>query len=107
MIDLRERTWLEELPSRALCIGPRGSLWVENQSPIQEFTESNNRLALRRGPTEQLLQLAIDDRVLNQTGAVTFDRQGRRLFWGLVEGTVLVCDLEEVRKRLVQLGLGY
>ncbi len=74
---------------------------------MQRTSHSNYRLVLRRGPTKQLLQLAIDDPVLVHTRAVAFDREGRRLIWGLAEGTVLVCDLENVRKRLAQLGLGY
>jgi len=107
LIDLRERTWLQELPGRAQCIGPRGSLWVESQPQIWGSSQRDCRLGLHQGPTRELLQLAIDDPVLIQTRAVTFDRQGRRLIWGLVEGTVLVSDLETVRKRLAQLGLGY
>ena len=79
------------------------------REPAREtgIAQRDYRLVLRQGTTTELLQLAIDDPVLIHTRAVTFDRQGRRLIWGLVEGTVLVCDLETVRKRLAQLGLGY
>jgi len=107
LIDLREGTWLQELPGRALCIGALGSLWVQSQPRTRGSPERDHRLALRQGFTRVLLQLATDDPVLVDTRAVTFDRQGHRLIWGLVEGTVLVCDLETVRKRLAQLGLGY
>jgi WD40 repeat protein len=38
---------------------------------------------------------------------VVFDRTGNRLAWGNNDGTVTVCDLEEVRRRLTAVGLGW
>lgn len=58
----------------------------------------------RRGDKQPLVTLSIDKIC---TSAGVFSRDGSRPAWGNQDGTVTVCDLEEIQKRLAGLGLGW
>jgi WD40 repeat protein len=59
----------------------------------------------RRDQTTPLITLGID--TLAEEGRPTFSRDGALLAWGNRDGTVTVCHLEEVQRRLAALGLGW
>jgi WD40 repeat protein/tRNA A-37 threonylcarbamoyl transferase component Bud32 len=62
--------------------------------------------ALLPGPgTSPAVVLGIDD--APSTGAALFSAAGDRLAWGNTDGTVTLCDLEAVRARLAEVGLGW
>jgi serine/threonine protein kinase/WD40 repeat protein len=57
-----------------------------------------------RGSVTPFLHLEPD--VLNPS-SICFDPPGRRVAWGRADGTVMVADLAEVRRRLSAIGLGW
>jgi len=59
----------------------------------------------RRDAATPLVTLGVD--TLAEEGRPTFDRDGALLAWGNRDGTVTVCHLEEVQRRLAALGLGW
>jgi WD40 repeat protein len=59
----------------------------------------------KRGEATPLVTLGID--TLAEEGRPTFSRDGALLAWGNRDGTVTVCHLEEVQRRLAAIGLGW
>jgi hypothetical protein len=55
------------------------------------------------GRSEPVVNLSPD---AGATG-VAFDRTGKLMVWGGRDGAVVVCDIDEVRRRLNNLGLGW
>jgi WD40 repeat protein len=60
----------------------------------------------RRGSQRPLVTLGIDS-LSARNDSVSFDSTGNRLAWGNTDGTVTLCDLEEVRRRLAELDMGW
>ena len=60
---------------------------------------------IHRGQTEGILNLDRD----HQGTCVRkqFSRDGSLFVWGNLDGTVNVCDIAEVRRRLTEIGLGW
>jgi serine/threonine protein kinase/WD40 repeat protein len=70
------------------------------------FVGSSRGMSLfRRGGGEPLVTLGIDLPITSIHQI--FSRDGRLLAWGNGDGTVTVCDLQEVRRRLADVGLGW
>lgn len=57
----------------------------------------------RDGDLQPILNLALDAMI----GCAAFDRTGMRLVWGGRDGSVVICDLREIERRLRQAGLGW
>jgi WD40 repeat protein len=94
-----------ELPDKPLtALGPAGQLWVE---PYREQPSSPpvGQSLFRRGNPSPLVTLGIG---FPATGnSVQFDLSGTHLAWANPDGTIMLCDLEKVRKRQAELGLGW
>jgi hypothetical protein len=61
-----------------------------------------------RGRKDPLIGIPLDSPAhAGQPNLVQFGPDGRHVAWGNVDGTVTVCDLEEVQKRLTEIGLGW
>ena len=58
----------------------------------------------RTGPPRALLRFVRDVRV---SGEIKFSPDSNYLVWGNQDGTVTVCDLNEVQRRLAGVGLGW
>lgn len=85
------------------CLSPGASLRVTLESSSSD--DSLPVPTLRRGRDEVLARFAIDKGATHHSS--TFSPDGGRLAFGHADGTVTVCDLEEVRRRLAGVGLGW
>jgi hypothetical protein len=61
-------------------------------------------LLFRRGRTEPLIALGIDS---SDFRFPQFNLAGTHLAWGNADGTVTVCNLPEINRRLSEVGLGW
>jgi hypothetical protein len=86
----------------ALCVAPGAEYFGRANGGS---SPSGGMFLHRRGKATPLVCLGID------AGATTvvpsFDPSGRHLAWGNEDGTVTVCDLREVGRRLAGIGLGW
>jgi serine/threonine protein kinase/WD40 repeat protein len=57
----------------------------------------------RDGESQPILNLALD----NTIDSAAFDKSGKQLVWGGRDGSIVVCDLPAIRKRLESVGLGW
>jgi WD40 repeat protein/tRNA A-37 threonylcarbamoyl transferase component Bud32 len=94
---------VQELPAQPLALGP-GARQVVRSGPARAGDLPRGQALLPRDGTEPLVVLGIDEAV---TAMPVFDRSGDRLAWGNADGTVTVCRLSAIRKRLAQVGLGW
>jgi hypothetical protein len=103
LVDMESRKFFASLPfALPNGISPRASLVVRSDAD----DENRRELALIRGrDAELLVRLAIDTSVSSVQSE--FDAEGRLLVWGNVDGSVSVCDIPEVQRRLAELGLGW
>jgi WD40 repeat protein len=85
------------------CVGPEAALWI--QSNPASPSGRNCGYSLLRGDQSRLVNLGIDFQP--QLGVSTFNRDGSRLAWGNPDGTVIVCDMKEIQRRLTEVGLGW
>jgi len=104
-----ESNYIVELPSGKLFgKPPAGATDGHRWSPEMPYYVNNGtgRLSLvPRGRTEPVLDLDRDSRgscVRKQLSA-----SGDLYVWGTLDGTVFVCDIAEVRRRLTEIGLGW
>jgi hypothetical protein len=58
----------------------------------------------RRGEQRPLVTLAPYDLL---SGGQLFNVAGTHIAWGNADGTVTVCDIQEIRRRLAAVGLGW
>jgi serine/threonine protein kinase/WD40 repeat protein len=58
----------------------------------------------RKGDDRPLVTLGIDNQC---TSHGVFSRDGARLAWGNQDGTVTVCHLEEIQRRMAAIGIGW
>jgi hypothetical protein len=89
------------LPGRPLCIGPGASYLIYYRD---DRRDPPTGLALvRRGDGAVLVVFGVD---LSGDQMVTFNPAGDLLAWGTPEGVVFVANIERVRQRLAEVGLG-
>ena len=80
-------------------IAPRAEYTIRfAEAPASGFTLH------RRFAREPLVGLALD---IKEFGRPRFSPQGGHIVWGSSDGTVTVCDIQEIRTRLADVGLGW
>jgi len=84
--------------------GPRG-LYFTNLDSLPPTPLGQRGFSLRRGEGEVLVNFSFGPSWTNPVPNFTSD--GRHLIWGNWDGTVAVCELEEVQKQLNRFGLGW
>jgi serine/threonine protein kinase/WD40 repeat protein len=108
MIEGREGTLVDLATGRLLgplggldpiCLAPHGEYFGQNDS------RGGGMVLHRRANDTPLVRLGIDTEATSVVPS--FDSSGRHLAWGNEDGTVTVCDLREVRRRLAGVGLGW
>jgi serine/threonine protein kinase/WD40 repeat protein len=92
LVELATGRLLGPLRGGALCLAP----------DAEYFGGTTLR---RRADDTPLVRLGIDTEATSV--APSFDPSGRHLAWGNSDGTVTVCDLRAVGRRLAELGLGW
>jgi hypothetical protein len=87
-----------------ICLGPGGKQWLIAHSRSGKTDPSTYTLH-EPGRATPLLTIAAEPMPSNTVGE--FSRDGRIVAWGEADGTVSVCDLAEVQRRLAEIGLGW
>jgi eukaryotic-like serine/threonine-protein kinase len=86
------------------CVNVGGSRWV---SLLSQTPDTPATLVLRKqGRLAPLLRIVRDVGVTGTDG-LKFSPDGNHIVWGNQDGTVTVCDLNEVQRRLAGVGLGW
>jgi WD40 repeat protein len=100
LFDIPSRS-LTALENHAGAMGPGASYY---SGTSQRHPNPNGMLLFRRGRAEPLITLGIDFSDLNSKFP-QFNLAGTHLAWGNTDGTVTVCDLPEINRRLKEVGL--
>lgn len=90
-------------PQRTILIGPGAEWWLA----YIDFDSSGQSFGLnlhRRGMERSLVTLAPDN-IANNVREALFNVAGTHVAWGNADGTVTVCDIQEVRRRLAAVEL--
>ena len=86
------------------CINVGASRWI---TVLSERPDMPPSLVLKeQGRLAPLLRIARDVDA-SGTDAMKFSQDGNHVVWGNQDGTVTVCDLNEVQRRLAAVGLGW
>ncbi len=88
---------IASLPHPVGALGPGAGL-------VAQYAEG--MLVRRRGEETPLVRLDRDGHCSSGYN-FPFDGEGTHLAWGCDDGTVYLCDLQEVRRRLTAMGLGW
>jgi WD40 repeat protein len=99
LIEIPSGKWAGSLNPPASALGP-GAHLLANEHP-----ERFGHTLYRRGDETPLVSLGID--TLSAEGHATFSLDGTRLAWGNQDGTVTICYLAEVQRRLASIGFGW
>jgi WD40 repeat protein len=100
LFDIHSRS-LATLENHSKAMSPGATYYF---GASQRYPNQNGMLLFRRGQTEPLITLGID---FSQFSFPLFNIAGTHLAWGNTDGTVTVCDLEEINRRLNKVGLGW
>jgi WD40 repeat protein len=96
---------LREAPATDLAaLGQEGQLWVK-PSREQASMRQSGYLLFRDGSSSSLVTLGIDSSAASP--CIQFNLAGSHLAWANADGSVSVCDLERIRKKLAEVGLGW
>jgi serine/threonine protein kinase/WD40 repeat protein len=100
LVQLATGADVEVVTTTFAALGPGAMLRVysRNQQPGPAYA------LVRRGAKRPLVGLG---QQALESFTVAFSRDGRQLAWGSSHGTVTVADLEEFRRRLAEVGLGW
>jgi len=90
---------VETVERGPIAIGPHGHLLAFNRGDGLGYT------LFRRGEKRPLVTLGIDS--MPAEGRPAFNLDGTHVAWGNQNGTVTVCDIPEIQRRLAALGLGW
>ncbi len=83
-------------------LGPEARYWIRHP-PIESSSPPYGFRLFRFGDMTPLVTLGIDV----PTAKAQFNAAGSHLAWGNLDGTVTVCDLRAIQRRLAQVGLGW
>jgi hypothetical protein len=87
------------LPAFATALGPRGEYWGDfGPADFHGFALHKGRSA------SPLVTLGVDTK---SRAWASFSRDGNRLVWGNTDGSVMVCDLPAVNRRLAEFKLDW
>ncbi|MBI3407608.1 MAG: protein kinase [Planctomycetes bacterium] len=93
----------EDWPFIPMCLGPGADFALQ-----QDYDPDENRVQgiklHRRGQEKPLVTLATN---ISASYAAQFNRAGNRFAFGHVDGSVILCDLPEMKARLEKVRLGW
>jgi hypothetical protein len=110
LVDLSQPSSTKRTISpRPYCLGPGARRWVlptERKHHEQGISKSAHGIVIGADDRDSpLVILGIDQRIGHAT--VRIDPTGRYVAWGDRQGTLYVCDLPEVNRRLTTAQLGW
>jgi serine/threonine protein kinase/WD40 repeat protein len=94
---------LREIEWDQIGLGPGGTLWATDGP--NKLSEACAGYSIYRGDRDRLVVLGSD--FPTDDRQPRFSPDGRCFAWGTADGTVFVCDLQEVQRRLGTIGLGW
>jgi len=97
LVEIPSGRVLGVLPSGPIALGPGGSYWVSSLPPP-------GMTLVRRQDARPLFAIGIEGEV---AGDQAFSPDGTRWACGHADGSVTVCDIPAVQRRLADLGLGW
>ncbi len=104
LLDIASQT-LDVVEVHPGCMSPKGSYYCGNPPGDPTGDPTANGLCLyQRGKKEPLLTLGLDSSAFRFP---LFNSAGTHLAWPNPDGTFTLCDLEAVRRRLAEVGLGW
>ncbi len=103
LLDLRLHTIVKQFERGPSALGPEARQWIERGQP-PDYSEAYSLMV--EGRKEPLVKLGLDFSS-SWIAFPTFSNDGSLLAWGDDHGTVYVADLEEINRRLTELGLGW
>ncbi len=86
------------------CVNVGASRWLFAHAGTADTPEM---LVLNERARDFPLLRIIRDVKLSGSDAIKFSPDGNHIVWGNQDGTVTVCDLNEVQRRLAGVGLGW
>jgi WD40 repeat protein len=90
----------DAVPGKYDLLGPLGRFVARRRASLGEPTVFDLH---HRAADAAFATFIMDD----EQGWLEFHPDGRRIAWGIPDGSVLVCDLAEVQRRLAQADLGW
>jgi WD40 repeat protein len=104
LLDLQQRSSTgRSIAAVPICLGPEARRWIVSQ---QGISASGRGISLCANDRDlPLVTLGIDQELGHLS--VCFDPTGRFIAWGDSRGTLHVCDIVEVNRRLTDAGLGW
>ncbi|MBI1918652.1 MAG: protein kinase [Planctomycetes bacterium] len=108
LVDVTTGRILAELPHGA-SLGPGAEVLAVHEQTFHSIANrhENEGIVLKRRKTGQALVVLAADALSLNIRSQTFNHDGSLLIWGNGDGTVTVCDLNEVQRRLTEVGLGW
>ena len=82
------------------CLGPQAQFWTYLHPTTHGYS-----LIARQNQKTPLVTLGIDSRI--ESHVPRFSHDGSQLAWPNVDGTVSVCNLNEIQQRLADIKLGW
>jgi WD40 repeat protein len=104
LFDMPSRALLRDFGEGALCLGPEAKRWL-GVSRANTTDRSLICSVYDQGRERPSLQIAIKSDTISVVSQ--FSPDGRKIAWGNADGTVSVCDLVEVQRRLAEVDLGW
>jgi hypothetical protein len=99
VLEMPSGRTVRTLPIPATALGPGGEYWGDFG------TRDFHGFALHKGRSASpLVTLGVDTK---SRAWALFSRDGNRLVWGNTDGSVMVCDLPAVNRRLAEFKLDW
>jgi WD40 repeat protein len=116
LLEMPSGKMLAEVKPTPLCIGPLGMRFLAYDRDDQLRVDPDDQLKLddqlrwgmslfERERSRRIVRIPSPATLFS--GLAMFDLDGRHVIWGNQDGSVTLCDLVEVNRRLAALGLGW
>ncbi|MGA2256180.1 MAG: protein kinase, partial [Thermoguttaceae bacterium] len=108
LLEMRSAKPAEQFDFVPYCLAPGGKYWAHIGQPAtrERPEDSVHGVSLFRGGEKEPV-VVFDFDSLVQSVQTQFDATGALFAWGRTDGTVAVCNIPEVKRRLAELGLDW
>ena len=103
LLSIPTLRYLGDVAYGAESLSPGGTRWFE-LLPGAGPQDQPSWCLHDRGRDEPLLHIAVEKA---RGGNASFSRDGRYVVWGQDHGTITICDLVQVQRRLAEVGMGW
>ncbi len=103
LLEMPTRAEIGSLDACPRSLGPGAAIWLEDT--IGKTDQTHIYSIHDRKRKSPILQIAVNS--YSNSLPTPFSPDGRQLIWGNNEGSVSICELDEVRRRLAEVDLGW